>query len=344
MIEEVSGNLLEADVDALVNTVNTVGVMGKGIALQFRMAFPENYEAYRRACKRGEVQPGHMFIVPTGERTGPRFIINFPTKRHWREGSRLPDIEAGLRDLVHVIQQHGIRSLALPPLGCGNGGLNWEEVRPLILKALAPLEHVRVLVFSPQGAPPASAMRVRTQRPNMTPGRAALVRLLDVYTKASGEGATKLVLQKLAYLLQSTGEGLRLEFAKAPYGPYAEALNHALQRMEGHFIRGYGDRTGPADVHAQADAVSEAEALLHQHPDTLQRVERTQRLTEGFESPHGLELLATVHWVAQRDPAAAQDLGVMIQAVHAWSERKQRSFPEFHIKVAWERLREHGWI
>jgi O-acetyl-ADP-ribose deacetylase (regulator of RNase III) len=344
MIEEASGNLLEADVEALVNTVNTVGVMGKGIALQFRMAFPGNYEAYKRACERGEVQPGRMFIVPTGGLTNPRLIINFPTKRHWRDGSRLQDIEAGLEDLVRVIRDEGIRSVAVPPLGCGNGGLRWEEVRPRILDALAPLKGVRVLLFSPQGAPPASAMRVRTQRPRMTPGRAGLVQLLESYTQAAAEGSTKLVVQKIAYFLQEAGEGMRLPFGKAPYGPYSEALNPALQRMEGHFFRGYGDRSGPADIYPLPDVVAEAAALLNQHPETQQRVERTRALLKGFESPYGLELLATVHWVARSQPEVAKELEAVTREVHGWSERKQGAFSAFQIQVAWQRLLEHGWI
>lgn len=344
MIEEVSGNLLEADVDALVNTVNTVGIMGKGIALQFRMAFPQNYEAYKQACAQGRVQPGQMFVVPIGALTGPRFIINFPTKRHWKAGSRLSDIESGLKDLVRVIQEKGLHSIALPPLGCGNGGLRWEEVRPRILEALTPLRGVRVLLFTPQGAPPVSSMRVRTERPRMTPGRAGLLQLLDRYTQAAAEGATKLVVQKIAYFLQEAGEALRLQFVKAPYGPYAEELNPALQRMEGHFFRGYGDRSGPADIYPLPAAMAEASALLHQQPDTQHRVRRTQALLKGFESPHGLELLATVHWIARNQSAVAWDLEAMTLEVHRWSERKQRAFPPFQIQVAWERLREHGWL
>jgi O-acetyl-ADP-ribose deacetylase (regulator of RNase III) len=344
MIEHARGNLLEAQVDALVNTVNTVGVMGKGIALQFRMAFPKNYDVYKKACARGEVQPGHMFVVPTGELTVPQFIINFPTKRHWKEKSRLTDIQEGLVDLVRVIREQKIRSLALPPLGCGNGGLEWAQVKPLIEKALAPLDDVHILLYAPEGAPAASAMRVRTERPRMTQGRAAFLKLLASYTEASMEGASRLVLQKLAYLLQEVGERLNLTFIKAPRGPYAGELNRAFQSMEGHFLRGHGDGTGAADVHPLPEALLEAEALLRQYPDAQARVERARQLTEGFESPHGLELLATVHWIARENPESARELESMIQAVHAWNERKQREFPPFHIEAAWKRLHTQGWI
>ncbi|MCH7871629.1 MAG: macro domain-containing protein, partial [Planctomycetes bacterium] len=168
MIEDAAENLLEAEVEALVNTVNCVGQMGKGIALQFKQAFPANFKAYARAVKAGEVVPGRMFIFETGMMVNPRYIINFPTKRHWRGKSRIEDIEAGLAALVSDLQRLGIRSIAVPPLGCGNGGLEWSVVRPMIEAALAAVPDVRVLLFAPRGAPDAKAMPVRTERPNMT--------------------------------------------------------------------------------------------------------------------------------------------------------------------------------
>ena len=152
MLELVEGNLLEAEADALVNTVNTEGVMGKGVALQFAKKYPEMLTAYKAACKAGEVQPGRMHIFERGEMFQPRFIINFPTKRHWRSPSRLEDIEAGLRALASDIERLRIQSIALPPLGCGNGGLDWSDVFPRIKAALALLQGVRVLVFAPNGA------------------------------------------------------------------------------------------------------------------------------------------------------------------------------------------------
>jgi O-acetyl-ADP-ribose deacetylase (regulator of RNase III) len=153
MIEFVTGDLLKSEADALVNAVNCVGVMGRGIALQFKSAFPENFKAYAAACKREEVQPGHMFVFETGRLTPPRFIINFPTKRHWRDNSRMEDIDAGLADLVGVIRDKEIRSIAVPPLGSGLGGLDWRAVRPRIEHALEGLNDVRVLVYEPYDAP-----------------------------------------------------------------------------------------------------------------------------------------------------------------------------------------------
>lgn len=158
MIELTQGDILKADAEALVNTVNCVGVMGRGIALQFRKAFPENFKVYEAACKANEVQTGKMFVYDLNRLYAPRFIINFPTKRHWKGKSNIEDIKAGLEDLINVVQQHQIRSIAIPPLGCGLGGLNWEDVRPLIIEAFQSLPEVSVLLFEPIGAPQAKSM------------------------------------------------------------------------------------------------------------------------------------------------------------------------------------------
>jgi O-acetyl-ADP-ribose deacetylase (regulator of RNase III) len=151
MIELVTGDLLQADAEALVNTVNCVGVMGKGIALQFKHAYPENYRLYRSVCKRGELRPGKLLVYDSGRLFNPRYIINFPTKRHWRNPSRIEDIEAGLVTLVLEVQDREIGSIAIPALGCNNGGLDWSDVRPRIEQAFEPLQEVRVLLYQPLG-------------------------------------------------------------------------------------------------------------------------------------------------------------------------------------------------
>lgn len=144
-----TGNILTEDVEALVNTVNCVGIMGKGIALQFKKTFPENFYAYAVACKKSEVKPGHMFVFATDQLWNPHYIINFPTKRHWRNMSNLLDIKTGLEALILEIQSLNIQSIAIPPLGCGNGGLDWLKVRPLIEQALSPLQDVQIIIFEP---------------------------------------------------------------------------------------------------------------------------------------------------------------------------------------------------
>jgi O-acetyl-ADP-ribose deacetylase (regulator of RNase III) len=340
MVEFVEGNLLESDVDALVNTVNTKGVMGKGVALQFRRAFPENYKAYRAACAAGEVQLGRMFVFHTERLERPRLIINFPTKGHWKSRSNLADIEDGLRDLHRVLIELGVESVALPPLGCGLGGLHWPDVRVRIEQALAGLP-VRVLVYEPHGAPVADRMREARERPRMTAFRATLIWLLGRYL-APGESASPLEVQKLLYFLQEAGEPLRLKFVKQRYGPYADAARHAVERLEGHYLTGFGDGTGDASVSLLPDASQEAEAFLSDHPETLERYERVAQLIDGFETPYGLELLATTHWVAVHEDA--EDPGAAAELVREWSQRKGRLFTDEHVAVAWRRLDEGGWL
>lgn len=337
MVELTRGNILQADVEALVNTVNTFGVMGKGIALQFRQAYPRNYELYKRACERSEVAPGKMFVVPTQKLENPRLIINFPTKRHWKGKSRIEDIEAGLVDLVNVIRREQITSIAIPPLGCGNGRLDWDDVRPRIQKALQAVSGVKVLLYEPGGAPMADAMPVDTKRPRMNNNRAAMITTMLSYG-IPGYRLTLLELQKLAYFLQVAGQPLKLNFVKQQFGPYAEALNHFLQRMEGHFIRGYGDRSGEASVMVLPGAASEAVEFLATDNETMERIDAVGKLIEGFETPHGMELLATVHWILQENARAVSDLEAAVELVHAWSDRKRAVFPAKHIIAAHKHL------
>jgi O-acetyl-ADP-ribose deacetylase (regulator of RNase III) len=344
MIELAQGNLLESDAEALVNTVNCEGYMGKGIALQFRQAYPENFRAYERACHAHEVQPGRMFTVTTGQMVNPQYIINFPTKRHWRGASRIEDIRAGLKALVQEVKRLGIQSIAVPPLGCGNGWLNWWEVRPMIEQALQAVPDVRVLLFEPRGAPDAQAMPVRTERPKMTPGRALVIKLMQGYA-ALGYSRTLLEIQKLAYFLQEAGEPLRLRYEAGLYGPYAANLNKVLERIEGHFIRGYGDSQTPeTEIELLPDAIEEAEAFLAGRQDSSARLQRVADLIDGFETPYGMELLSTVHWVARHQKPSATNADEAVAAVHAWSDRKRQMFKSDHIRVAWQRLQEQGWL
>ncbi|PXA90450.1 Appr-1-p processing protein [Caulobacter sp. D4A] len=343
MITFASGDLLQSGAEAIINTVNCVGVMGKGIALQFKQAFPRNYDAYRRACEAGEVRLGEMFVFDTGSMINPRWIINFPTKGHWKANSRLEDIVIGLEDLKRVIVDRNIRSIAVPPLGCGNGGLNWRDVEPAIRHALGDLNNVDVRLFAPGAAPKVDEMRVGTERPNMSRGRALVLSLLGLYG-AAGYRHSLLEIQKLTYFLQAAGEDLKLGFHKHHYGPYAENLNHVLQRIEGHFIRGYGDRSQAAEIAVLEDGRQEAEAFLSSEETAQQRLERVAKLIEGFETPYGLELLSTVHWILTHDRDSKNDPERVIEAVKSWNPRKAAIMREPHIRTAINHLRSHGWV
>ena len=134
--------------EAQVNAVNCVGVMGRGLALQFKKTWPDNFKAYAYACRYGLVRPGQMFIFQTGL-TFPKFVVNFPTKRHWRDCSRIEDIESGLQALVEDVRELEIRSIAIPALGCGLGGLDFPKVSQLIEASMSHLPEVDVVVFLP---------------------------------------------------------------------------------------------------------------------------------------------------------------------------------------------------
>jgi O-acetyl-ADP-ribose deacetylase (regulator of RNase III) len=348
MIETTQGNLLKAPAEALVNTVNTVGVMGKGIALQFRQAFPEMYRAYEKACEDGELRLGEVQAYDLGGLAGgPHWIINFPTKGHWRADSRVADIETGLIDLVAKVRKLHIRSIALPPLGCGNGGLEWKVVRPLIEKAFAELPEVKVLLFEPVGAPKSAAMPNRTKTSKITLGQATLVRLMDRYLRGLLDPCVSLLeIHKLMYFLKASGESLpKLSFEAGIYGPYSPDLRHSLIRMENHLTRGFGEGSDKptTPIELLPGSVEAAEIFLTNLPETKSRMERVAQLIEGYEDPYGMELLSSVHWVMQHEAGARESIDKAVHGVRNWNDRKRRLLKAEHLKLAWERLRDQGW-
>lgn len=338
VIRYTQGDILQAEAEALVNTVNCVGVMGRGIALQFKQTFPDNFKAYAAACERDEVRPGRMFIFDTGQ-LAPRWIINFPTKKHWRGKSKLEYIEKGMDDLAQEIEARNIRSIAIPPLGSGLGGLNWSNVRPIIEDRLQRLPDVAVLIYEPSDV---LSEPKESTKPRMTPGRAALVGLIRRYLTAMMDtSVTLLEIHKLMYFLQSAGEPLRLKYVKAPYGPYAENLRHVLRAVNGYLISGYsaaGD-SPTEEIQLMSGATEAAEKFLVEHPSTREHFERVASLVEGFETPFGLELLSTTHWVMSEGHTSPSE---MEEAVYSWAPRKRQFAPE-QIEIARNRLREGGW-
>lgn len=341
MIEFTTGDILRANAEALVNTVNCVGIMGRGIALQFKNAFPANFKAYQAACAREDVRPGKMFVFETGTLGNPKFIVNFPTKRHWKGKSRMEDIDAGLTALAEEIRERGIRSIAIPPLGSGLGGLNWADVRPRIEAALGGINDLDIIIFEPNSDPVSTKSR---EVPNMTAGRAALVVLMSRYLGGLMDPFVTLIeVQKLMYFMQEAGESLRLKYVKHHYGPYADNLRHVLTKIEGHLVSGYRDGGDAPDKQLELvpGAVKDAEAFLAKDSETRTRFDRVGKLVEGFETPFGLELLATVHWVVTREAAAtASDATAK---VYAWNDRKKRFSPR-QIGIAFEALRTNGWL
>ncbi len=343
MIEYKTGNLLTENAEAIVNTVNCVGVMGRGIALQFKKKFPENFKKYADACKREEVVPGKMFVFETSTLLGPKYVINFPTKRHWRGSSSLEDVERGLDDLVKLIIEKNIKSIAIPPLGCGLGGLDWSVVKILIENKLSVLSGVAIVVFEPKGAPDAEVLAKTKEVPQMTAGRAALIELIHNYLDGLLDPfITLLEVHKLMYFMQEAGENLRLKYSKAPYGPYTENLRHVLNVIEGYFISGYADGGDKPDKQLKLvpGAFQEAKKFLENHSDTRKNSLRVIDLVDGFESPFGLELLATVHWIINKEKISGKT--EIINGVYKWNTRKKQFSPK-QIELAVDVLVNKKW-
>ena len=336
-----TGDLLSADAEALVNTVNCVGVMGKGIALQFKKAFPDNFKNYSIACERKQVRPGEMFV--TEQFVGsPRYIINFPTKRHWRARSRLSDVESGLTALADQIRKRDIRSIAMPALGCGHGGLEWEEVRSLIERELGELSgDVRIVVFEPEGTSGAKSVNRSVEVPEMTSGRAALVMLMDRYLSGQPGKARMLpetTVHELIYFLQAAGEPLKLGYSKGNGDPYAEGLGRVLRKMEGHWISGRRNARSESGnlLGLIPGAAEDAEVFLADRPDTRGRVSRVGDLMDGFETSSGVELLANVHWVVHNERAVSVD--------DVARHLRGRRFYRKQVEQAYQTLESLGWL
>jgi len=344
MIEYKMGNILAEDVEAVVNTVNCVGIMGRGIALQFKNTFPDNFKAYAAACKRKEVQPGRMFIYETGRLTNPLYIVNFPTKRHWKGKSRMEDIDAGLAALAEEIRARNIRSIAIPPLGSGLGGLDWSKVRPRIEAALRGIDGLRAVIFEPSEVLADERANSSSDAPKMTSGRAALVGLMHRYLSGLLDPFISLLeVHKLMYFLQAAEEPLRLTYTKGRYGPYAENLRHVLKAVEGHLVAGYADGGDAPEKQLELvpGAIEDARAFLKDKTDTVSRLNKVFELVEGFETPFGLELLSTVHWIVTHEQA--ETLEDIVAKTYAWSDRK-RQFSRRQIALATQMLAGKGWI
>lgn len=348
MITFTQGNLLEARAEALVNTVNTVGVMGKGIALMFKERFTENYRRYAQACKAGEVHVGHMFVTETNELDGPRWIINFPTKQHWRGNSKAEWITDGLQDLRRFLIEKSVASIAIPPLGAGNGGLDWSLVRPEIEAALVGLD-TDILVFEPTQKYQNVAKRSGVEK--LTPARALIAELVRRYW-VLGMECSLLEIQKLAWFLERKIEesGLKpldLRFAPHKYGPYAERLRHLLEGLDGSYL--HSDKriadADPLDVIWFDDARKTflQAYLKSEAKDYTVALEATAALIDGFESPYGMELLATTDWLLTQD-GIAPTIPAVREGLRSWrggrdaAERKLRLFDDRSLGIALARL------
>jgi O-acetyl-ADP-ribose deacetylase (regulator of RNase III) len=348
MITFTQGNLLEARAEALVNTVNTVGVMGKGIALMFKERFAENFRRYAAACKAKEIRTGKMFVTEVNELDGPRWIINFPTKQHWRGDSRMEWITDGLQDLRRFLIESKVKSIAIPPLGAGNGGLDWNDVRPQIEAALADLD-TEILVFEPTQKYQNVAKRTGVEK--LTPARALIAELVRRYW-VLGMECSLLEIQKLAWFLERSIERagqkpLDLRFASHKYGPYADRLRHLLEGLDGSYLH-CDKRIGDADPLDVIWFDDERKAFVQAYlkveaKEYASALEATAALIDGFESPFGMELLATVDWLLAKENVAPTVPSVR-EGLRHWrggpdaAIRKNKLFDDRALGIALERL------
>ncbi len=343
MVHFVKGNLFDYNAEALVNTVNTVGIMGKGIALKFRERFPLNYKLYAAACKKGEVTIGKMFTTPTNSLMNPKWIINFPTKKHWMHKSSYAYIDEGLDDLIDQIHRLSIHSIAIPPLGTGHGGLDWDRIKQLLTKKLNNLKDVDITVFEPTLV--ASDQTAPSAKASLTKPRALILALVQGYRKL-GFDTSLLEIQKLAYFLQRMGQkDLHLSYKKYWYGPYAHNLQHLLHELENGYLlseKSVMDSKPHDLVHLNIEVMDEVNKYIEDHcsSDEKFRLERVLRLMSGYESPFGLELLASVDWILQANNTETLTAEIVKKKLGSWSPRKDQTFSISHVNSAMNRLTE----
>jgi O-acetyl-ADP-ribose deacetylase (regulator of RNase III) len=339
MIRYETGNLLASEAEALVNTVNTVGVMGKGIALQFKNAFPHNFKIYSKACENNELRIGKLLVTEEDSLlAGRKIIINFPTKTTWRKPSEYRYVEEGLVELVRLIKENRIKSVALPPLGAGNGGLDWNKVKPMLEEHLANVD-CDIHIYEPNST---IKDTLRKERVKLTPARAMLLSVLYELTR-SGEFVSEFSAEKVAYFLQRFGatKAFNLEFKPNFYGPYSGKVKHVLYYLNGSYIVGYSskDKKPFEEIGLVADGEQQVNEFL-QNSEYSEVVEKTKSLLSGFYSPFGLELLSTIDFIKTEKKVDSEE--AIATELKNWSDRKKTLFtnPKF-LQIAIRNLQAH---
>lgn len=324
MIKYITGNILDSDTEAIVNTVNTVGVMGKGIALQFKKAYPNNYKSYSTACKNKEVEIGKMFItLDSNISSGEKIIINFPTKQNWRNPSEYSFIEEGLDDLVKVIQNENIKSIAIPPLGAGNGGLKWEVVKKIIEEKLGDLD-TKVLVYEPSSQ---IVEKLKRERVKLTDARALLLYVLFDLVR-NGEFVSEFSSEKVSYFLQRFGahKYFKLQYSPYFYGPYSGKVRYVLNALNGSYIMGYSDMNKKPfePLTLVADGYDEVKKHVEKKPELKMIANNTTDFLNGFYSDFALELLSSIDFIVSKENSFNKE--VISKKLNDWNDRKQSMF------------------
>lgn len=342
-IEYKNGDMFAEPVQAIVNTVNCVGVMGKGVALEFKKRWPANFKAYKKICDAKELSPGQMFVFDTKElfaSQGPQYLVNFPTKDHWRSKSKITYVEEGLDALRDKILEYGIQSIAIPPLGCGNGGLDWEEVRPLVETKLSGLDNVRVVIFQPKKTMDRPE-HVNTKL-EMTFERSILLKSLNELEKFFDGSFDRISLQKITYFLQALGVNFNLNFARNLHGPYSPTLKKAFTVFDQEgMISGFLKDEKQSHVTNRGCAIAE-EFLNRSDKPSDAIIANLSKLIQGYEGPYGLELLSSVHWLAHHEKHSPVEK--IIAEMNAWNEGKRNSYDDASIRAAYQRLEDDGLL
>lgn len=342
MIHYKTGNLLDSEAEALVNTVNTVGVMGKGIALQFKNMFPNNFKLYANACKFNEVKVGHLLVIEEESLIlGKKIIINFPTKTNWRLPSEYQYVESGLAELVKVIKDKKIKSIAIPPLGSGNGGLDWNKVKPILVKYLVDID-CEIYIYEPSKD---VQEILKKERVKLTPARAMLLSVLYEMVR-NGEFVSEFSAEKIAYFLQRFGakETFKLDFQPNFYGPYSGKVKHVLYYLNGSYIMGYSskDKKPFEELGLIPDAETDVNEFLNKSENSTYKhtVQKTKEFLSGFYSPFGLELLSSIDFIITEKQVNKKE--EIILELENWSDRKKTLFtnPKF-IQIAIDNLNRH---
>jgi O-acetyl-ADP-ribose deacetylase (regulator of RNase III)/uncharacterized protein YwgA len=324
MIKYVTGNILESNAQALVNTVNTVGVMGKGIALQFKKAYPNNFKAYTEACKRNEIVVGKLFVTRDSNlNSGEKIILNFPTKKDWRKPSEYRYIEDGLNDLIRVIEINQIKSIAIPPLGAGNGGLEWEKVKKIIEQKLGQID-IEIYVYEPTAQ---IKEHLKKERVKLTDARALLLYILYDLVK-NGEYVSEFSSEKICYFLQRFGSKkyFKLEFEPNFYGPYSGKVRFLLNALNGSYIMGYSDMSKKPfePLTLVADGYETVKNYIENNMELLEIAKKTIEFLNGFYSDFALELLSSIDYVSTKQNTF--DKQTISQKLEEWSDRKRSMF------------------
>lgn len=336
MIKYLTGDIFDSTAEALVNTVNLVGVMGKGLALQFKKRFPANFNLYKKACASGNIAIGKLFMTRGELTNGPKYIINFPTKNHWRNPSEYAYIDKGLDNLIAIIKENDIKSIAIPPLGAGNGGLDWTEVKKLIAAKLSDLD-LDIYVYEPTSA---IAEQMKTERVKLTPARAMMLDML-YYVVGQGEFVSEFSSEKVCYFLQRLGcwNLFNLHYEPKYYGPYSGKVRYVLNALNGSYITGYSDMNRePFAPLGIIDSGEETVAdFIAQNEGLKDYTTRCKALLDGFCSDFALELLSTVDYIMDNKKVYDEDL--IIREISDWSHRKSRLFNDKrYITLAKKRL------